>query len=185
MNTQLNAIRQKMQKKAMPLYPYYTKEIPEELVWKDFMDWFLLEYKHPKTGKTILQEFVENVQLETELKDKMLQMSQMYFGTFKLIDINGDIVNIQDTKKGIKMLMELMFFAFAFRQRLRVRIPTGPYETKRDSEKIYLRAVGKNSEPQMYLHILLKNLVKLADTFHLKKVIKNLIWVTMKNQKMN
>ena len=69
--------------------PYHTDDLEDELAFKEVLEWFILERVQPRTGKTILREFVEKFVKDPELRSKMLQMEQVFRGTFRVAEVRG------------------------------------------------------------------------------------------------
>ncbi len=94
--------------KAMDQFPYAIEGTPEEVAWKDFIDWFIMEYKQPKTGRTIAEEFAEKMPLDPELKKKLLQMTQIHSSTFKVVENKKDIIQVVDINRGKQYTIQLI-----------------------------------------------------------------------------
>lgn len=72
----------------------------EELIFKELVEWFQLEWKDPKTGKTVVRQFTEDAEMEPWLKAEMLKMEQVRRGKFEIIEEHGDSINAREMDAG-------------------------------------------------------------------------------------
>jgi len=71
-------------------FPYNNEGLEEDLQFKNFVDWLIIEKQLPEMGKTIVEEFVaENPDLPIELEQCLLRMKNVVSGTFKVQYILG------------------------------------------------------------------------------------------------
>lgn len=88
-------------KEAVDDFPYDNSDLDEELAFKNFMDWFILERKRPQTGKSPAIEFTEHFEMDPEIKKKIIQTQQTRFGVFKILEAIGDEkLLMEDVKTG-------------------------------------------------------------------------------------
>lgn len=73
--------------RAYPEFPYSSIGLSDELAFRDFVDWFILERIQPSTGKTIVREFTEKSSLSLEVREKIAQMENVIFGEYEILDI--------------------------------------------------------------------------------------------------
>ncbi|MFH1200637.1 MAG: hypothetical protein V1708_06225 [Candidatus Micrarchaeota archaeon] len=95
--------------------PYDTEDLSQEHGSKERMAWFFMQWLNPQTGKTILEEFVENTEMDAGLKAKMLQMRQLRLGEFKVVSVEGKIMKVTDAASGGLMTIELIDLSHAKR----------------------------------------------------------------------
>lgn len=81
-------------------FPYSNPELDDELYFRDFIDWFVLEKLLPDTGKTITEEFVEaRPELDAGMKEKILRIkNNVVHSTFSVAAKNGLRVKLRDMK---------------------------------------------------------------------------------------
>lgn len=79
-------------------FPYFREGLPSELRGKDMIEWFLFEWVNPKTGKTVVWEFVEKFGVPEPLRSKMLQMERMHYSDFRVLQASGRDMTIVDAK---------------------------------------------------------------------------------------
>ncbi len=78
-------------------FPDKYENLSEELYFKNFMDWFILEKPLPETGKTIVEEFVdEHRDIDEEMRRKLLRMKDMVRSKFIVLAKNGRELKIKD-----------------------------------------------------------------------------------------
>ena len=79
-------------REAYPEFPYTSAGLSDELAFRDFIDWFILERIQPSTGKTIVREFAEKSTLSPEVRERIIQMENVKFGAGRLrhlVDLRG------------------------------------------------------------------------------------------------
>jgi hypothetical protein len=83
-------------------FPYENYELDdEELYFKNFLDWLIIEKPLSETGRTMVEEFVkENPQIPESLKQSILKMKNFVRGEFKIISISGPEVILKKTDTG-------------------------------------------------------------------------------------
>ncbi len=86
-----------------------SQKCPYDLTWlKDepdralleLFEWFNLEWKDPKTGKTVVRQFTEDTEMEPWLKAEMLKMEQMRRSEFEILERQGKSMRIRDRHGG-------------------------------------------------------------------------------------
>ena len=89
--------------------PYKTEYLSQELAVKDVLEWFMSEVVQSSTGKTIVREFVENREndLEPGLKQKLLQLEEMFRGEFEIVANDGRQVILADLSSGVRYEVKL------------------------------------------------------------------------------
>lgn len=89
--------------------PYNTEELSHDFAVKEVLEWFMSEVVQPSTGKTIVREFVEKSanDIETGLKQKLLQLEEMFKGEFKIIATDNVHVILEDTSSGERYKVKL------------------------------------------------------------------------------
>lgn len=66
--------------------------------FKQLLTWFILEWKDPVTGRTVLEDFVANVhQLDADLARKVLGMRNLVADTFLIRERNGNILSVESS----------------------------------------------------------------------------------------
>ncbi len=100
---------------AMKLFPYDNSGLSVELAFKNSVEWFLYEWVNPKTGKTIVMEFVEKFNVQEPLKSKMLQMEKPWHSKFRVLEKNLGGMTVEDTKTGKKHEIILVQFPENYR----------------------------------------------------------------------
>jgi len=78
--------REEELRKAYPEFPYASAGLSDELAFRDFIDWFILERIQPSNGKTIVREFAEKSTLSPEVKERIIQMENVKFGEYEILD---------------------------------------------------------------------------------------------------
>lgn len=82
-------------------FPYDYKGISDELHFKNFIDWLMIEKKLPETGKTIVEEFVcQHPELNEEMKQKLLNMKNVISSEFVVLSKNKLELTLKDRKTG-------------------------------------------------------------------------------------
>ncbi len=81
-------------------FPYSNPELDDELYFRDFIDWLVLEKPLPDTGKTITEEFVEaHSELDAGMKEKILRIKgNVVHSAFSVAAKNGLRVKLRDMK---------------------------------------------------------------------------------------
>jgi len=80
-------------------FPYEAKGMDWNLHLKDFIEWLLIEKPLPETGKTIVEEFVEeHNELDAETKQKFLQMKNVVASEFIVLSKDKMTLKVKDTK---------------------------------------------------------------------------------------
>jgi hypothetical protein len=80
-------------------FPYDIEGLPDELHFKNFIDWLIIEKPLPHTGKTVVEEFVdEHSGLDEEMKQKLLQMKNVISSEFVVISKKQLNLKIKDRK---------------------------------------------------------------------------------------
>ncbi len=69
-------------------FPYDYISDNEELAFKNWIDWLIIEKTLPTTGKTIVEQFIdEHHNLPQEMKQSMQQMKNIVRGKFNVVSI--------------------------------------------------------------------------------------------------
>lgn len=66
--------------------PYSLDWDDPELMYKQFLTWMMYEWKNPATGTTVVAEFVAKEVRDPELAAKILQMQDLFFDTFEILE---------------------------------------------------------------------------------------------------
>ena len=66
--------------------PYDLTVGDPEMMYKQFLTWMTYEWKNPATGTTVVAEFVAKEVRDPELAAKMLQMQDLFFDTFEILE---------------------------------------------------------------------------------------------------
>lgn len=77
-------------RKAYPEFPYSFTGLSDELAFRDFVDWFILERVQPSTGKTIAREFAEKSTLGREAEERIMKMENVRFGGYEILDMGEE-----------------------------------------------------------------------------------------------
>jgi len=96
-------------------FPEKDWELPDETWRNNFLAWLFFEKVLPQTGMTIAEEFAENTpDLSPEMKEKVLQMKNIFRSKFLVISKNGLVLKIKDMERGdvynVKLLNESPVF---------------------------------------------------------------------------
>lgn len=83
-------------KEAYLEYPYDDVGMDEELAFHNYLDWFILEWRNPVSGKTIAEEFAEERVEDEGLRRKLLQTTQVTSGVFEVVENMGGMVVVRD-----------------------------------------------------------------------------------------
>lgn len=77
-------------------FPYKFKNLSEELDFKNWVDWLMIEKVLPETGKTIVEEYVEmHPELAEDFKQCLLRMKNVVRGKFIVLSVNGLKLNVK------------------------------------------------------------------------------------------
>jgi len=80
-------------------FPYKYEGLDEELNFKNFIDWLINEKTLPATGKTIVEEFVDEYpEIDEEMKQKLLQMKNVINSEFIVISKKHLNLKFKDIK---------------------------------------------------------------------------------------
>ena len=79
-------------------FPYKYDDLPAELYIKNFVEWLIAEKTIPETGKTIVEEFVDECQLDEETKQKILQMGDITSSKFVVLSKDRLNLKIKDVE---------------------------------------------------------------------------------------
>lgn len=66
--------------------PYSLDFEDMEMSFKQFLTWLMYEWKNPATGTTLVAEFVAKEVRDPVLAAKMLQMQELFFDTFEVLE---------------------------------------------------------------------------------------------------
>ncbi|RLG14324.1 MAG: hypothetical protein DRN71_03265 [Candidatus Nanohalarchaeota archaeon] len=88
--------------KYMHNYPYYDDNFDDEIQFKNFIDWFMLEQPLPHSGKTIVEEYVEDhPDLDKNMKQRLLDMKKVIRSEFLVISKKGRHLKLKDKSTNI------------------------------------------------------------------------------------
>jgi len=89
--------------------PYKTEDLSPVFAVKEVLEWFMSEVVQPSTGKTIVREFVENCDndLEPGLKQKLLQLEEMFWSEFEIVANDDSQVILADMSSGVRYKVKL------------------------------------------------------------------------------
>ena len=80
--------------------PYDLDLDNDDLIYKQIFTWFVYDRINTKTGITVLDEFVEQfVKEDGLLASKILQMKELFFDEFKILQRNDDIMIVKAIQK--------------------------------------------------------------------------------------
>ena len=78
-------------------FPDHNEELDDELRFKDFIDWFMLEKSLPHSGKTIVEEYVEDhPNIDEDMKQRLLDMKNVIRSEFRIISKKGLHLKLKD-----------------------------------------------------------------------------------------
>lgn len=76
--------------------PYDLDLTDEELVYKQVLTWFMLERINPATGKSVLEEFIEQfIKRDDSLANKVRGLGHLMAGTFVILSREGNIIALE------------------------------------------------------------------------------------------
>lgn len=82
-------------------FPYNYEELSDELYFKNFIDWLMIEKPLPDTRKTIVEEFVDvHPELDGEMKRNILNMKNIIRSEFVVLSKNSLELTLKDRKTG-------------------------------------------------------------------------------------
>lgn len=84
-------------------FPYgdYELDDDDELYFKNFLDWLIIEKPLPETGITIVEEFVkDNPDISDDFKQSLLRMKNFVRGKFKVISISDSAAVLEKIDTG-------------------------------------------------------------------------------------
>ena len=82
-------------------FPYDYEGLGDELHFKNFIDWLMIEKKLPDTGKTIVEEFVDvHQELAEQMKQNLLGMKNVISSEFVILSKNNLELTLKDRKTG-------------------------------------------------------------------------------------
>ncbi len=88
--------------KYMDDYPDHNDNLDDDLQFKNFIDWFMLEQPLPHSGKTIVEEYVEDhPDLDEAMKQKLLDMKNVIRAEFRIISKKGRHLKLKDKSTNI------------------------------------------------------------------------------------
>lgn len=80
-------------------FPYDYEGLDDELHFKNFIDWLMIEKKLPETGKTIVEEFVDaHQELTGQIKQNLLGMKNVISSEFIVLSKNNLELTLKDRK---------------------------------------------------------------------------------------
>ena len=97
--------------KAIPEYPYTINDDNEERRYSQVSIWFACKQVNPRTGTTILDEFVERFVDDGDLAPKLLQAKEMAYDRFVVLHMDAKTITAASTSGGgmyrIRLLPEI------------------------------------------------------------------------------
>jgi len=82
-------------------FPYKLADVPNHLYLENFVAWLVFEKPLPATGKTIVEEFVdENSDIDEELKQRLLRTQDVVSSRFVILSKKGLKIKLKDQKTG-------------------------------------------------------------------------------------
>ena len=80
-------------------FPYDYEGLSEDLYFKNFIDWLMIEKSLPDTGKTIVEEYVDNhPDVSEDMKQKLLNMKMVIRSEFVVISKNKLELSLKDRR---------------------------------------------------------------------------------------
>lgn len=80
-------------------FPYKRANLPDNLYLENFVTWLIFEKPLPATGKTIVEEFVdENSDMDEELKQKLLRTQDVVSSGFIVLSKKGLRLKLKDQR---------------------------------------------------------------------------------------
>ncbi|MDI6738111.1 MAG: hypothetical protein QME12_06380 [Nanoarchaeota archaeon] len=90
---------QEFYNKFYPEFPYKAEGLDVQLHISNFVVWLIIEKRLPETGRTMLEDFVEeHPGLDEESRRNFLAMNNPVSSEFIVLSKNGQVLNIKDTK---------------------------------------------------------------------------------------
>lgn len=82
-------------------FPYKLGDAPEDLYLENFVAWLVFEKTIPATGKTIVEEFVDqHPDMDEELKQKLLRTQDVVSSNFIILSKKGLNLKLKDRRTG-------------------------------------------------------------------------------------
>jgi len=82
-------------------FPYDYEGLNNELHFKNFIDWLMIEKPLPETGKTIVEEFADaHQELAEQMKQNLLGMKNVISSEFIVLSKNNLELTLKDRKTG-------------------------------------------------------------------------------------
>ena len=89
-------------------FPYKLADVPDDLYLENFVTWLVFEKPLPATGKTIVEEFVdENSGMDKELRQKLLRAQDVVSSRFVILSKKGLKLKLKDQKTGESYIVVL------------------------------------------------------------------------------
>lgn len=89
-------------------FPYTNQKINDsELIFKNIIDWFLIERIQPENGKTIAEDFAENTPgIDKDLKACIFKIKNIVYGEFEVLSVDGNkfVIKSLNTNKEYKVM---------------------------------------------------------------------------------
>ncbi len=84
-------------------FPYKFKGLDDELHFKNWMDWLMIEKVLPETGKTIVEEYAAlHSELPEDFRQCLLRMKNVVRGKFTVLSIDGLKLKVKDAKTKVE-----------------------------------------------------------------------------------
>lgn len=82
-------------------FPYKYKKLGDELHFKNWLDWLMIEKVLPETGKTIVEEYVTaHPELSEDFRQCLMRMRKVVRGKFLILSVDGFNIRIKNKKTG-------------------------------------------------------------------------------------
>ena len=94
--------------KSLNSCPYDLDFDDEDHIAKQIFTWFVYDRINPKTGITILEEFVEHFVKDEILASKILKVKDLFFDEFKILQSKGDVVVVKSKRREKIYTVQLM-----------------------------------------------------------------------------
>ncbi len=89
-------------------FPYKLADAPADLYLENFVTWLVFEKPIPATGKTIVEEFVDqHSDMDEELKQKLLRTQDVVSSRFVILSKKGLKLKLKDQKTGESYIVVL------------------------------------------------------------------------------
>ncbi len=83
--------------------PYSLEFDDDLLAYKQFITWFAYKQIRPETGETVLDEFVERFVRDEKLAAKILQIKDLFYDAFHVLETKGKKIRVIGDDNEIRM----------------------------------------------------------------------------------